>query len=502
MNILFIYQPARFYSAEPVPRWPLNMFHIMAMQKANPRTFEYCLQSALNPALSRIQAGDTLNLLALIDSVPVSLKGAFSSIETASNQDDFIRLARKIIPTKEKVILLYSDAIGQGFGPLENEIVRLGKTPFALNGRKRLFELTPRIRQKITLRRFFERYFISEVLFSAAFPLWALFFALYERLTREAFRHMNEGKTVRAGGEVRPAVTTVSPVDEVKTYWDARPQTYGLENGKPVYAAANGGTVSATLGDKAFFEHVDATFYDWNKPLHDKSNGAVIAFGKIFEYDRYRNRKVLEIGCGMGTMAMNWASRGADFHAVDLASTSVEQTRRRFELYGLRGTILQGDARNLPFEDNTFDYVYSWGVLHHSPDIARSLSEVHRVLKPGGKVGIMLYYRKSFLYRYLVEYMEGFVHFESHFLSPVALASRYGDGAREEGNPYTYPVTREEVLSDIMPQYRSIRMKLFGTDIDGLLMYMCIPYGRFVPRFIRKSLARRFGWSLWITAEK
>ena len=75
---------------------------------------------------------------------------------------------------------------------------------------------------------------------------------------------------------------------------------------------------------------------------------------------------------------MNWAETGAAVTAVDLNPTSISKTRRRFELFGLEGDVREEDARHLSFPDACFDYVYSWGVLHHSSDIASSIAEMMR----------------------------------------------------------------------------------------------------------------------------
>ena len=180
---------------------------------------------------------------------------------------------------------------------------------------------------------------------------------------------------------------------------------------------------------------------------------------------------------------------------------SVDQTKRRFAFFSLKGNIGKADARNLPFENTYFDYVYSWGVLHHSPNFSKSIQEIYRVLKPGGKVGIMVYNRKSFLFRYLIQYLEGFLHFENNFLSFRELSSRYTDGSREEGNPYTFPVTKSELIQKVS-QFNNIKVRIFGTDIDWMFSYLCFPYSAYLPLLIKKSFAMRFGWSIEVEAEK
>src|SRR5205823_11204819 len=88
----------------------------------------------------------------------------------------------------------------------------------------------------------------------------------------------------------------------------------------------------------------------------------------------------------------------AHYTAVDLTNAALNITKRHFQQEGLHSRFIQGDAENLPFPNNTFDLVYSHGVLHHTPDTPRTIREVHRVLSPGGRAVVMLYYRNSFNY--------------------------------------------------------------------------------------------------------
>jgi len=108
-------------------------------------------------------------------------------------------------------------------------------------------------------------------------------------------------------------------------------------------------------------------------------------------FDRTNDLKVLEIGVGLGADHQGFAQAGADLHGIDLTSRAIEHTTRRLASFGLRSTLAVGDAEALPFPDGTFDVVYSWGVLHHSPDTPKAFREVLRVLKPGGEARIMIY---------------------------------------------------------------------------------------------------------------
>jgi SAM-dependent methyltransferase len=283
---------------------------------------------------------------------------------------------------------------------------------------------------------------------------------------------------------------------QIATWWAENPMTYGEDHGKAEYAEHG----KVELGSPEFFGEVDRVFYNWNTPLHTAEG----KFAKIFPYRQFKEKDVLEIGCGMGTMAMNWALQGARITAVDLNTTSIEQTRRRFDLFGLQGTIEQADGNRLPFTDGAFDYAYSWGVLHHSPDLALSLREMMRVLKPGAPFGVMLYYRTSVLYWLDIRLQEGFVHGESLFLNNLELSSRYTDGNREEGNPHTWPVIRSEISDMLKGQAHELKFKILGTDLDYELP-QTIPLpglNSWLPRSWKKALARRFGWSLWFTGKR
>ncbi len=280
----------------------------------------------------------------------------------------------------------------------------------------------------------------------------------------------------------------------IRDWWAAAPQTYGTVHGQATYETEDGRTEAFSLGTRDFFEHVDRTFYKWTDGLHTED----AFFARLFTYEQYRNLDVLEIGCGLGTMAMNWARQGAKITAIDLNPISVAQTSQRFKLYGLTGLILQMDANNLSFGDQAFDYVYSWGVLHHSPDLQRSVDEAFRVLRPGGGFGIMLYNRRSVFYWHRIRYLEGYLHGESRFLTSLQLASRYTDGSEQEGNPHTWPVTREEVRRMFRPYSADVRVFAGGIIDYGLPRKL----EAYFPQVLKEAWARRWGWSLWITGTK
>lgn len=113
------------------------------------------------------------------------------------------------------------------------------------------------------------------------------------------------------------------------------------------------------------------------------------------QFQEFRNKKTLEIGVGLGADHQLIAESGAKLYGIDLTPRAISHTQRRFALMHLSSHLQVADAEDLPFEDNTFDTVYSWGVLHHSPNTSKAIQEVRRVLKKGSIAKIMIYNKYS-----------------------------------------------------------------------------------------------------------
>src|ERR1700749_435594 len=144
----------------------------------------------------------------------------------------------------------------------------------------------------------------------------------------------------------------------------------------------------AEVGSRGFYEAVEEHRYrtEWHIP-------------EAAGFEKAKGLRVLEIGCGLGTDGARFARAGAVYTEVDLTEAAVSLARRRFELEGLQGDFRVADAEALEFGDESFDLVYSHGVLHHTPDARAAVKEVRRVLKPGGRAVVMLYHRDSYNYR-------------------------------------------------------------------------------------------------------
>lgn len=119
---------------------------------------------------------------------------------------------------------------------------------------------------------------------------------------------------------------------------------------------------------------------------------------RLLDNIRWQGKRVLEIGTGVGTDARQLIARGATYTGVNIDRGSTELTELALTRFGLPGIVQQADATALPFASNSFDAVYSYGVLHHIPNIQQAVSEICRVLKPGGEILIMVYNRSSINY--------------------------------------------------------------------------------------------------------
>ena len=269
----------------------------------------------------------------------------------------------------------------------------------------------------------------------------------------------------------------------------------------------------AEIGTREFFAALEAHRYEkeWHIP-------------EAAQFANARGLRVLEIGCGLGTDGAQFAKAGADYTGVDLTDAAIELARKRFELFGLKGEFRVADAENLEFPDESFDVVYSHGVLHHTPDINAAVQEIHRVLKPGGRAIVMLYHRGSYNYRVgirvlrragagllksdaginLINLLTGepvdalqeraaMMRATNGGTSADQLLNESTDGA---GNPLARVYSRREARQ-LFKDFSKVELRAF------FLNKRFIPIvGNLLPRVIESVLASRWGWHLWIYATK
>jgi 2-polyprenyl-3-methyl-5-hydroxy-6-metoxy-1,4-benzoquinol methylase len=151
------------------------------------------------------------------------------------------------------------------------------------------------------------------------------------------------------------------------------------------------GEIGVERFSPAWFDDIDARFLRGAELFASEHT----PFDRLIPFDQLRGKQVLEIGCGMGFHSELLARAGAHLTSVDISPTSIEATTRRLELKGLTSRIIHTDAEVLPFEAGSFDFVWSWGVIHHSANTARIVREIARVLRRHGETRVMVYNRQG-----------------------------------------------------------------------------------------------------------
>lgn len=288
--------------------------------------------------------------------------------------------------------------------------------------------------------------------------------------------------------------------EEVRAFWQANPCGTKFTD--------------AETGSREFYERVAEHRYstEWHIPA-------------AADFERARGLKVLEIGCGLGTDGAGFARAGARYTGVDLTEAAVELARGCFAAFALLGEFRTADAEHLDFADETFDLVYSHGVLHHTPDTERAVREVHRVLKPNGRAVVMLYHRNSYNYRVnigvlrragahllktesgvslahrltgepiesLREHAAGIRSDAESYLAPGEFLSRNTDGA---GNPLARVYSRREAR-ELFADFAEVETATHFLNKRWLPVV-----GNLLSRGLEARLAARWGWHLWIYARK
>lgn len=146
----------------------------------------------------------------------------------------------------------------------------------------------------------------------------------------------------------------------------------------------------ASCGERLYLDNTDRDGFAHQAEVRYRLEPYILPFA---DFSRWQGKRVLEIGVGLGADHQRFAEAGAQLVGIDLTQHAIEMVRHRMAVMGLASQLMVGDAERLPFPDNHFDLVYSWGVIHHSPDTDCAAREILRVLKPGGCFRVMIYHR-------------------------------------------------------------------------------------------------------------
>jgi len=239
-----------------------------------------------------------------------------------------------------------------------------------------------------------------------------------------------------------------------------------------------------------------------------------------------RGKDVLDVGCGIGTDGARFAEAGARYTGVDQSEVALALAQRRFDLDGIDGTFVQADATALPFGDESFDLVYSHGVIHHISDTDTAVAEFHRVLRPGGTAIVMVYHRGSLNYRFNILVVRRALAAALAIPGAERALGRIGGGhssviaghkqlLREHGLRYLTdtalflsnntdgpgnPLSKVYSRSEARALFHSFARVETGVRYLNLRLY---PKGeRLAATVVARRLAGRCGWHLYVRAQR
>ena len=278
--------------------------------------------------------------------------------------------------------------------------------------------------------------------------------------------------------------------EQNQAWWQNNPMTYDWDHdlGEVTY-------------DKEYFDAIDDIFGHG----HSLCNNARWPDGYVLEnfipYGDVKGKSVLEIGCGAGLVSSHLSMAGAELTSIDLTEQAVEITKERFKLNHLNTTdVRKMNAEDMSFSDNTFEFVVSWGVIHHSGNMQNILDEIYRVLKPGGKAYLMIYNKNSLRSLIFVPFWLGVTRGKLLNKSVKEIISEITDG-------YIARHLNEDEFNKMAKSFKSVDYS-YSDEIDTTSSYLLGPFRRLLtpfPKLKRKMelfLASRWGWYMQIILDK
>jgi 2-polyprenyl-3-methyl-5-hydroxy-6-metoxy-1,4-benzoquinol methylase len=267
-------------------------------------------------------------------------------------------------------------------------------------------------------------------------------------------------------------------IADVREYWDARPCNV-RHSPKPV-------------GSREYFDEVEARKYFVEPHIPG-----------FAEFERWNGKRVLEVGCGIGTDSINFARAGAQLTAVDLSSESLRLAKQRAEVMGVAERIefIQANAEELTSAvSGEYDLIYSFGVVHHTPNPDRALAEIRKLAAPGATLKLMVYHRRSWKVLWIA-IKEG----RGRFRNIDELVATHSEA--QTGCPVTYTYTRREGREFVERNGFKVQDvavdHVFPYRISDYVEYRYVkePYFRWMPEPLFRAFERRLGWHLLVTAE-
>ena len=288
-------------------------------------------------------------------------------------------------------------------------------------------------------------------------------------------------------------------IAEVQSFWNSNPCQAKL---------------SRQADRRQYFEEISRKRFqrrEWHVP-------------RIANFSGFRGKDVLEIGCGIATDGLEFAKHGARYVGIDLTRASIELASERFQLFGVPGRFEVANAeQELPFPDGSFDHVYSFGVIHHSPIPARIVAEIHRVLRVGGSFTVMLYNRSSINYYVEIMFLRRLFRwcllpmFMPRLIAAVTGFDRWKLEGHRDALTRKRHISKEDWISmntdgpfcplsrvyghqeaaTLFRAFTRVRQEVWEFNVDHW------PFVRkLIPEIIAKSIGRRWGWHRIVYGEK
>jgi 2-polyprenyl-3-methyl-5-hydroxy-6-metoxy-1,4-benzoquinol methylase len=249
----------------------------------------------------------------------------------------------------------------------------------------------------------------------------------------------------------------VIKIEDVRNYWNARPCNIRHSN--------------AEIGSREYFDQVEARKY--------MVEPHIPAFA---EFDKWKGKRVLEIGCGLGTDATNFARAGALYTGIELSQESLNLAKKRFSIFGLSGNFILASGEDFPEEvlDEKFDLVYSFGVIHHTPTPKNIINNVKKVLALDGEFRLMMYSKNSW---------KNFM-IEAGLDQPEAQA----------GCPIAFTYTKQELIEllDGFDVYEIYKDHIFPYVVEKYIKYEyeLQPWFQSMPKDLFRTLETSLGWHM------
>ena len=267
-------------------------------------------------------------------------------------------------------------------------------------------------------------------------------------------------------------------IEDVKEYWNGRP--CNIRHSKE------------EIGTKKYFDEVEARKYFVEPHIL-----------KFAEFEKWKGKKILEVGCGLGTDTINFARHGAEVTSVELSEQSLEIAKQRAKVYGLDNRIkfYLANAEELKkiVAVEPYDLIFSFGVIHHTPNPENIIKQIRSYVHPGSTIKIMVYNRYSWKVFWIL-----LTYGKFQFWKLRELIARYSEA--QEGCPVTYAYTRGEVTklleSNGFKVTEILIDHIFPYSIPHYVQYKYVKvwYFRWMPMFLFRWLERHFGWHLCVTA--